>query len=131
MKKGVDFKRREIDIMGRQEQFEPGYFTPNSCPLVPTPVICDEVTVDTIQIFDRVPEMNVPDLPGHRGTQIWQRDIVALHYGVLLFRGRFGPDGTPPQIVARGRFLGERSRTLRSEPCSPAICAPVVSLRRH
>jgi len=35
---------------------------------------------------------------------------MALHYGVLLYRNRLEPDGTAPQIIARGLFLEQLAR---------------------
>ena len=88
-----------------QEQFEPWYVALNPRAVVPTLRIGDQVVTDTIRIVNRVQEFDGPDLSGDATTQDWLRDIMALHYGVLLYRNRLDPDGTAPQIVARGRFL--------------------------
>lgn len=109
--KGVLFRRREVDIMETNEQFEPWYVALNPKAVVPTLVIDGEVITDTIRIVNRVQEFEGPDLSGDATTQSWLKDIMALHYGVLLYRNRLDPDGTAPQIEARGRFLRELAET--------------------
>ena len=47
---------------------------------------------------------------GDETTQDWLKDIMALHYGVLLYRNRLEPDGTAPQIIARGQFLEQLAK---------------------
>ncbi len=105
VEKAVPFRRRPVDIMDENEQFEPWYVALNPKAVVPTLVIGDEVVTDTIRIVNRVQAMDGPDLSGDRTAQGWLRDIMAPHYGVLLYRNRLDPDGTAPQIVARGRLL--------------------------
>jgi len=74
--------------------------------VVPTLAIGDdEVVTDTIRIVNRVQAFDGPDLGGGATVRGWLRDIMALHYGVLLYRKRLDADGTAPQVVARGRFL--------------------------
>lgn len=111
VEKGIAFRRRQIDIMETNEQFEPWYVALNPKAVVPTLAIGDEVVTDTIRIVNRVDAFGGPDLSGDGTTQDWLREIMALHYGVLLYRNRLEPDGTSPQIVARGRFLAEMAKT--------------------
>ena len=105
VEKGCVFSRRQIDIMETNEQFEPWYVALNPRAVVPTLQVGEEIVPVTIDIVNRVQTMAGVDLSGNGTTQGWLRDIMALHYGVLLYRKRLGPDGTAPQIVARGRFL--------------------------
>lgn len=101
----VPFQRRPVDIMESNEQFEQWYVALNPKAVVPTLVIGDEVVTDTIRIVSRVQGFRGPDLSGDATTHGWLRDIMAPHYGLLLYRNRLDPDGTAPQIVARGHLL--------------------------
>ena len=105
VEKAVSFERRQIDIMETNEQFEPWYVALNPKAVVPTLVLGADVVTDTIRIVNRVQTLDGPDLSGDATTQAWLRDIMAPHYGVLLYRNRLDPDGTAPQIVARGVLL--------------------------
>jgi glutathione S-transferase len=105
VEKGLPFNRRQVDIMETNEQFEPWYVSLNPRAVVPTLQIGDEIVTDTIRIVNRVQQFPGPDLSGDATTQDWLRDIMAPHYGVLMYRKRLDPDGTAPQIVARGKFL--------------------------
>ncbi len=105
IEKGLDFRRQEIDIMDTNEQFEPWYVTMNPRAVVPTLRIDDEIVTDTINIVNRAQTMTGPDLSDDDTVQNWLKDIMALHYGVLLYRNRLDADGTAPQIIARGQFL--------------------------
>lgn len=107
VEKGTSFQRRQIDIMETNEQFEPWYVALNPKAVVPTLQIDREVVTDTINIVNRVQSFEGPDLSGDATTQDWLKDIMSLHYGVLMYRKRLEPDGTAPQIVARGKFLAE------------------------
>lgn len=111
VEKGVRFTRRSVDIMETNEQFEPWYVDLNPRAVVPTMVIDGEVVTDTIKIVRRVDTLEGPDLSGDDTTERWMKDIMGLHYGVLLYRARLDPDGTAPQIVARGKFLGDLRET--------------------
>jgi glutathione S-transferase len=110
VEKGLSFQRRQIDIMDTNEQFEPWYVALNPRAVVPTLQIHDEVVTDTIRIVNRAQKMPGPDLSGDETTQDWLKDIMALHYGVLLYRNRLEPDGTAPQIIARGLFLEQLAK---------------------
>ena len=107
VEKAVDFTRRTVDIMDTNEQFEPWYVALNPKAVVPTLKIGDEVVTDTIRIVNRVQQMRGPDLSGGPDTQDWLTDIMAPHYGVLMYAPRKGPDGTVPQVEARGKLLQE------------------------
>ncbi|QMU59538.1 MAG: hypothetical protein GKR98_15940 [Boseongicola sp.] len=105
--KGLSFTRRQIDIMDTNEQFEPWYMALNPKAVVPTLQMGNEVVTDTIRIVHRLQQMDGPDLSGDATMASWLKDIMALHYGVLMYRKRLEADGTAPQIVARGTFLTE------------------------
>lgn len=105
VEKGLEFDRRQIDIMKTSEQFEPWYISLNPRAVVPTLQIDQDIVTDTINIVNRVQAFDGPDLSGGANTQDWLREIMALHYGVLLYRNRLDSDGTALQIVARGKFL--------------------------
>ncbi len=113
VEKGLAFRRRQVDIMETNEQFEAWYVALNPRAVVPTLQIGDEIVTDTICIVNRVQRFPGPDLSGDATTQDWLRDIMAPHYGVLMYRKRLDPDGTAPQIVARGKFL---EKLLRERP---------------
>lgn len=105
VEKGLTFRRRPIDIMQTNEQFEPWYVALNPRAVVPTLQIGDEIVTDTIRIVNRVDLFDGSDLAGDDTTEGWLKAIMSLHYGVLLYRNRLDPDGTAPQIIARGVFL--------------------------
>ncbi|MGR3662525.1 MAG: glutathione S-transferase family protein [Paracoccaceae bacterium] len=105
VEKGLTFRRRQIDIMEMNEQFEPWYVALNPRAVVPTLQIGDEIVTDTIRIVNRVEMFDGSNLAGDETTESWLKDIMSLHYGVLLYRNRLDPDGTAPQIIARGAFL--------------------------
>lgn len=103
--KGRPYTRRTVDIMETNEQFEAWYVALNPRAVVPTLRVDDEVVTDTLRIVNRVDDLDGPDLRAGDGVQDWLRDIMAPHYGVLLYRKRLEPDGTAKQIVARGELL--------------------------
>ncbi len=105
VEKGVPFTRIPIDIMETNQQFEPWYVALNPKAVVPTLKIGDRIVTDTINIVNTVQALPGPDLSGDETTQSWLKRIMALHYGVLLYRNRRDADGTAPQIVSRGRYL--------------------------
>jgi glutathione S-transferase len=107
--KGVAYRRHSVDIMETNEQFEPWYIALNPKAVVPTLKIGDEVVTDTKRIVRRVDRMEGPDLSGDDTSQGWLDDIMAPHYGVLLYRNRVDDAGQAPQITARGRFLADLS----------------------
>ncbi len=115
--KGLAYRRRTVDIMETAEQFEPWYVALNPRAVVPTLMIGDEVVTDTIRIVRRVDR----DFPGPALTladpgpmERWLRDVMGLHYGVLLYAGRLESDRTSPTIIERGRLL-RRLRVDRPE----------------
>ena len=105
VEKELAFERRQIDIMETNEQFEPWYVALNPRAVVPTLQIDDEIVTDTIRIVNRAQAMPGPDLSGDKTMQDWLIAVMALHYGVLLYRKRLNSDGTAPQIIARFQFL--------------------------
>lgn len=110
VEKGLMFRRHPIDIMESNEQFDPWYVALNPRAVVPTLQIGDEIVTDTIRIVNRVETFDGPDLSGDGTTGTWLKDIMSLHYGVLLYRNRLDPGGTAPQIIVRGRFLEELAK---------------------
>ncbi|WP_375255868.1 glutathione S-transferase family protein [Yoonia sp.] len=118
VEKAVPFRRVTVDIMDTNEQFEPWYVALNPKAVVPTLVIGDEVVTDTINIVNWAQALNGPDLSGGPTTQDWLKDIMAPHYGVLLYRNRLDEDGTAPQITARGRLL---RKMLQDQPDMAAL----------
>ena len=108
VEKGLPHTRRSVDIMETNEQFEPWYVALNPKAVVPTLKIgADEIVTDTKRIVRRIDEFEGPDLSGDETAQDWLDRIMSLHYGVLLYRKRLDPDGTAPQVVARGNLLRE------------------------
>lgn len=105
VEKEQSFRRQSIDIMDTNEQFEAWYVALNPRAVVPTLRIGGEIVTDTLKIVNRANDLPGPDLSGDASTQDWLRDIMALHYGVLLYRKRLEADGTARQIVARGQLL--------------------------
>lgn len=76
--------------------------------MVPTLVIGEEIVTDTIRIVHRIDaDFAGPKLtPGDPALmERWLTDIMALHYGVLLYAGRLEPDRTSPTIIERGDML--------------------------
>jgi glutathione S-transferase len=122
--KGRPFERRHVDIMGAAEQFEAWYTALNAKAVVPTLLIGDEVVTDTIRIVNRIdrefegPRLTPDDKDQAKATQRMMRDIMALHYGVLLYSRRLDADRRSPIIVKRGDFLRAR---LRKHPEQAAI----------
>jgi len=112
--KGIAYNRRIVDIMDAAEQFEPWYTALNPRAVVPTLKIDDEVVTDTIRIVQRIdsdcdgPPLTPDDEAGAEAMERMMRDIMALHYGVLLYSRRLEADGSAPTVAARGRFLREQ-----------------------
>ena len=105
VEKELAFRRQSVDIMETNEQFEPWYVALNPRAVVPTLSIDGEIVTDTLKIVDRADALPGPDLSGDATTHRWLQDIMALHYGILLYRRRLEADGTARQIVARGQQL--------------------------
>ena len=77
VEKGLQFERRQVDIMEVNEQFEPWYVALNPRAVVPTLQIDEEIVTDTIHIVNRLQAMRGADLSGDATTQDWLRDIMA------------------------------------------------------
>jgi glutathione S-transferase len=109
--KGVAYARHTVDIMEKAEQFEPWYTALNPKAVVPTLKIDDEIITDTMVIVARIDrELDGPALtpaaPEERDAMnAIMRDVMALHYGVLLYAKRLDADGTSPTVIDRGLFL--------------------------
>ena len=114
VEKEVAFDRRTIDIMDKAEQFEPWYTALNPRAVVPTLQIGEEIVTDTINIVHRVdaeyggPALVPADPAAAHAMDALMRDIMGLHYGVLLYSRRTAEGIVDPTIVARGRFLREQ-----------------------
>ena len=114
LEKGVPFERRNIDIMKKAKQFEPWYTALNPKAVVPTLAIGDEIVTDTVRIVYRIDR----DFDGPRLAPVepecaeamgrMMRDIMGLHYGVLMYSRLLDEDGKSPVVVARGSFLREQ-----------------------
>lgn len=108
VEKGVAFERQTVDIMRAKDQFEPWYVALNPKSVVPTLRIDDEIITDTVNIVQAVDaRFEGPSLTPSDPDQMNQmmRDIMGLHYGVLLYSGSLTSKGTSPTIVARGEML--------------------------
>jgi tetrachloro-p-hydroquinone reductive dehalogenase len=117
VEKGVPFEGRTVDIMEKAEQFETWYTALNPKAVVPTLAIGAEIVTDTIRIVYRVdrdfdgPSLTPDDPDEVAAMDRMMRDVMALHYGVLMYSRRLDAAGKSPIVVARGSFLREqRSR---------------------
>ena len=112
--KGVPFERRNVDIMEKAEQFEPWYTALNPKAVVPTLAIGDEIVTDTFRIVHRIdqrfkgPNLTPNDPAQAEAMGCMMRDIMALHYGVLLYSRRLNDNGRSPIVEARGKFLQQQ-----------------------
>ncbi len=109
--KGVAYDKRLVDIMEKAEQFEPWYTALNPKAVVPTLKLGEEIVTDTMNIVPRIdaefdgPPLT-PALPDERAAmEATMRDVMALHYGVLLYARRLDADGRSPTVIERGKFL--------------------------
>jgi glutathione S-transferase len=106
--KGVSYERQTVDIMAAAEQFEPWYTALNP---KATLAIDDEIVTDTIRIVHRIDkDFDGPHLAPASGDDVkamdqMMRDIMGLHYGVLLYSRRLDADGKAPTVIARGAYL--------------------------
>jgi glutathione S-transferase len=131
--KGVVYERQSVDIMVAAEQFQPWYTALNPRAVVPTLRLGDEIVTDTITIVYRVdasfagPSLKPADAAGEQAMDSLMREIMGLHYGVLLYSKRLEPDGTAPTVVARGEFLREQLKLYpeRAEPLERRIAGNV------
>ena len=127
--KNASFERRHVDIMARAEQFEPWYVAINPKAVVPTLIMGGEVTTDTITIVKRIDrEVEGPSLTplSHKRSEDMDslmREIMALHYGVLLYSRRIDENGKSPIVVERGELLRAR---LREYPEQAALLQPRI-----
>ena len=114
VEKGVPFERRTVDIMVKAEQFEAWYTALNPKAVVPTLAIGDEIVTDTIRIVYRVdrdfdgPSLTPADPDGIEAMDRMMRDVMGLHYGVLMYSRRLDASGKSPTVVARGNYLREQ-----------------------
>ncbi len=114
VEKGVPFARRTIDIMVTAEQFEPWYTALNPKAVVPTLKIGDEIVTDTIRIVYRIdrafegPPLTPSDTAAAAAMDGMMKDIMGLHYGVLLYSRRLDAAGKSPTVIERGKYLREQ-----------------------
>ncbi|MHA1190374.1 MAG: glutathione S-transferase family protein [Alphaproteobacteria bacterium] len=114
VEKGVEFDRHTIDIMDKAEQFEPWYTVLNPRAVVPTLRLGEEIITDTICIVHRVdadfdgPALTPADPAAAKAMDALMRDIMGLHYGVLLYSRRTSDGAIDPTIIARGKFLKDQ-----------------------
>lgn len=105
--KGVTYNRHPIDIMDASEQFEPWYTALNPKAVVPTLVIDGEVVTDSIRIVQRIDSaFDGPDLTPSEPERAsvmreWLRDIMAPHYGVLLYGRRLDAERRSSTVMSR------------------------------
>jgi glutathione S-transferase len=109
--KGVAYGRHTVDIMVKAEQFEPWYTVLNPKAVVPTLKIGDEIVTDTMVIVPRIdrefdgPSLT-PEAPAERDSMnAIMRDVMSLHYGVLLYAKRLDASGKSPTVIELGLFL--------------------------
>lgn len=114
--KGVAYETRLVDIMGKAEQFEPWYTALNPRAVVPTLQIGDEIICDTFNIVARIdsdydgPRLTPAEPAAREAMNATMRDVMGLHYGVLLYAKRLDPDGRCRHIEERGIFLREQRK---------------------
>lgn len=114
VEKGVPFERRTVDIMVKAEQFEAWYTALNPKAVVPTLAIGDAIVTDTIRIVYRVdrdfvgPSLTPADPDGIEAMDRMMRDVMGLHYGVLMYSRRLDANGKSPTVVARGNYLRDQ-----------------------
>jgi len=114
LEKGVPFTRRNIDIMKKAEQFEAWYTALNPKAVVPTLAIDDEIVTDTVRIVYRIdrdfdgPSLMPVEPDGAEAMGRMMRDIMGLHYGVLMYSRLLDANGKSPTVGARGNFLREQ-----------------------
>jgi glutathione S-transferase len=108
--KGVAYEKHNVDIMDKAEQFEPWYTALNPKAVVPTLAIGDEIVTDTMVIVPRIERQFdgptlTPSAPEERAAmEAMMRDVMSLHYGVLLYAKRPARGERSP-VVERGIFL--------------------------
>ena len=109
--KRVPYARQTVDIMQKAEQFEPWYTALNPKAVVPTLRIGDEIVTDTMNIVRRIdddfdgPALTPASSDARETMDAMMRDVMGLHYGVLLYSRRLDADGTSPTVIERGKFL--------------------------
>ncbi len=111
VEKGVPFAVVHVDISAKKQQFEAWYLALNPKAVVPTLKIADAVTTDTIQIVQVVdaafdgPALTPTDDAGAEEMRSWLRDLMAPRFGVLLYQGMRGEDGSAHVIEGRKDML--------------------------
>lgn len=104
--KRVAYDKHRIDIMSRAEQFEPWYTAINPKAVVPTLAIGEDFVIDTMAICPHIdrhfdgPALSPANPDERAAMEAIMRDVMALHYGVLLYSKR-----SQEQVMERGIFL--------------------------
>ena len=146
--KGVAYGKQPVDIMEKAEQFAPWYTALNPKAVVPTLKLGDEIITDTIVIVARIDqELDGPSLspaaPEERDAMnALMRDVMALHYGVLLYSRRLDAERSSPTLIERGLFLRRErekhpesaevlDRRIAGNDRMQAILADPAAIERH
>lgn len=148
VEKGVVFERRNVDIMVTAEQFEPWYTALNPRAVVPTLAIGEEIVTDTLNIVARVdagfpgPDLTPAEADGADAMNRMMKDVMGLHYGVLLYSRRLDANGKSTTVIERGEFLREQcakfperaellDRRIAGNERLQSILADAVETERH
>ena len=121
--KDVAYDRHRVDIIALGQQFEPWYIRLNPRAVVPTLVIGDEVLCDTKHICLEVdhrfsgPALSPSDPAERARMEQWMNDVMAPHYGVLLYSQNLDSQRRSQVIIERGRAL----RAMRQERPEAAV----------
>jgi glutathione S-transferase len=109
--KAVSYDTQRVDIGDKREQFEPWYLALNPKGVVPTLKVDDEIVTNTDDIVAYIdenfdgPSLTPSDDAPRAAMQRWMRDIMAIHYGVLLYSRKLDSEGRSPIVEARGDVL--------------------------
>ena len=82
--------------------------------VVPTLAIGDEIVTDTIRIVYRIDRgfegrsLTLADPEAAEAMDRMMREVMGLHYGVLMYSRRLDARGKSSIVVARGNFLREQ-----------------------
>ncbi len=115
--KGVAYDKQTIDISQKREQFDAWYTALNPKAVVPTLAIGDEIIIDTLNIVPAIdarfdgPSLTPADPETAQAMRDWMRDVMAPHYGVMLYSRFLDENRQSATIIGRGDEL----RKLRAE----------------
>jgi len=109
--KGVVYDKHNIDIIEKREQFEPWYTALNAKAVVPTLRLGDEVITDTKVIVPRIdadfegPSLTPTEPRAAEAMRSWMNEIMAIHYGVLLYSRKLDDNRVAPIVAKRREML--------------------------